>query len=82
MSWREMLSLKICTLLNLAGVFECNAGGARSWEGPGGVGYEPTGGLRDDFSEGTVDVVRCTVTRGWDGRGNIAHARFRMRGQT
>jgi hypothetical protein len=101
-----MWSLKICTLLNPAGVailvlspsqlggvtgdmelagevtFECDAGGAESREGSGGVGYEPTDGLRDDFSEGTVDVVRCTVTRGWGGRGDIAHARFRIRGQT
>ena len=91
MSWREMLSLKACTLLNPAGeailvlspsqlggvtgdmgltgeeTFECDAGGTESWEGFGGVGYKPIDGLRDDFSEGTVEVVRCTMTRGWQG---------------
>ena len=55
--------------MELAGdeIFECDAGGTESREGSGGVGYELINGLRDDFSEGTVEVVRCTMTRGWQG---------------
>jgi hypothetical protein len=39
------------------GTFECEAGGVGSWGPSVGVGYDSTDDLRDDFSEGIVEVA-------------------------